>query len=504
MLKVFKKNYSCYIIAILLCFGMTGRAQAQGVTLRNNLLYDATLTPNLGLEFRIDSTWSVGLNAGFNAWDIDKAKNKKWRHLMLSPNVRYYLNEHNFVGIHGVYSHYNVSNVKFPLGLYPTVKNRRLQGDLVALGASYGHRWDLSWNWKLEAELGAALGYTWFKEYDCAHCGTYYGKDNKPFVLPKLALNIVYQFGRQPEEPVIIEVPEPEPVVPQLIVNPVPDFTGRAGILQADNPVLEHISKYKPYDRTRILRKEKGALYVHFPVDKSLLELDFRDNAQTLDRIVDITRQIMADTTSTVKKIQIIGLASIEGPIARNEQLAADRAEALKQYIQQRVDTPDDLYDIANGGEAWAELRDQLGDELLAGNDTQKLQAAIDIIDAENDANLREQKLRRLDGGKTWLWMKEHVLSDQRNSGYLRIYYDYVPDRAAAVINQASDLLRQERYTEALALLEGVRTDVRAQNALGVALYMTGRHQEALNHFRRAAANGDADAQRNLKELETE
>lgn len=97
-----------------------------------------------------------------------------------------------------------------------------------------------------------------------------------------------------------------EPFVPTFAA--VEDNTGKAGELQKNNPVLHHISEYKPYTKDRILRKEKGALYVHFNLDKSELRHDYRSNAQTLDRIVDITRQIMADTTSSVKIIQIVGL----------------------------------------------------------------------------------------------------------------------------------------------------------------------------------------------------
>ena len=44
--------------------------------------------------------------------------------------------------------------------------------------------------------------------------------------------------------------------------------------------------------------------------------------------------------------------------------------------------------------------------------------------------------------------------------------------------------------------------DERAQNALGVALYMTGDKQEALCRFRRAAASGNEDARRNIEQLE--
>ena len=281
------------------------------------------------------------------------------------------------------------------------------------------------------------------------------------------------------------------------VFSPVEDNTGKAGELQRNNPVLQHISQYRPYDNTRILRKEKGALYVHFPLNKSTLLHDFRDNAATLDRIVSITRQIMADSTSSVKLIQIIGLASPEGSVKRNNTLAGERAEALKKYIQQRVKASDSLFELCNGGEAWTELRDQIAD-----SDMPAREAMLNIIDMEKNADRREQKLKQLDAGRPYKNLKDNVLSDQRNSGYLRIYYDYVPDAAAKTINHASELLREERYAEALVELRRVESDPRAQNALGVALYMTGRKEESLRHFRAAAALGNAEARRNLDQLE--
>lgn len=166
------------------------------VALRTNLLYEATLSPNLGVDVRVDSTWTVGLLAGMNAWDIDKEKNKKWRHMLFSFRARKYVNDSVFhkgyFEADAIYSHFNVGNVKFPLGLYKTVRERRLQGDLLALGGKYGYSWILSRDWRIEAEAGVAIGYAWFKEYDCPHCGTYYGKDDRIFLLPQLGVNIVY------------------------------------------------------------------------------------------------------------------------------------------------------------------------------------------------------------------------------------------------------------------------------------------------------------------------
>jgi hypothetical protein len=192
---------STKILAIkftLLLALITGSATAQTVALRTNLLYDATLSAGLGAEVRLDSLWSVGLNMGLNAWDIDSRPqhNKKWRHFLVAPNVRRYLNgelfHKGYVEADAIYSHFNVSNVKFPFGMYKSVRDRRLQGDLLALGGKYGYSWIMARDWRIEAEAGVAVGYAWFKEYECPHCGTYLGEGDRIFLLPQLGINVVY------------------------------------------------------------------------------------------------------------------------------------------------------------------------------------------------------------------------------------------------------------------------------------------------------------------------
>lgn len=516
-----KLNYRKALVVLLLF--ITQSVSAQQVTLSNNLLYDIWLTPNLRMGVRLSPHWSMGLTAGYRPWPSDDTTSKKWKHLLLAPDLRYWtdsVNVHHFFGFNLLYAHYNVGSITFPLGYWKSVRDERQQGDFVGIGAYYGYSWPLGRHWNFEAFIGAAVGYNKYDRYECAHCGSKLGTEKKVGVLPQAGLNIVYNIPgrpRQVEEPVlqmqpVIEAPVTAAVVTKPFVpalTPVADFKGRAGQLQQENPVIQHISNYRPYDRTRILRKEKEALYVHFALGKSILDNGFRENRVTLDRIVDITRQIMSDSASSVKKIQIIGLASIEGNPASNERLSQNRALALQKYIQQEVTVPDSLFEAVGGGEAWADFRDYLNDlasgPVLDGIPVESLRQALTIIDNEPDAVAREQKLRRMNGGKTWKYIKEHILKDQRNSGYIRIYFDYVPDKAAATINEASELLTTDCgdcHREALRLLQTVRNDERAQNALGVALWLNGQKDEALSCLRRAAANGNADAQRNLRELE--
>ena len=193
-------------IALLLVLALPQAAGAQSplgdnlpqprVALRTNLLYDATLSPNLGLDLRVDSAWTVGLLAGLNAWDIDKDSNKKWRHMLFSLRARRYANkalfQKRYFETDLIYSHFNVGNVKVPFGLYSDVKDRRLQGDLIALGGKYGYSWIMARDWRIEAEAGVAVGYAWFKEYDCPHCGTFLGNGDRIFLLPQLGINVVY------------------------------------------------------------------------------------------------------------------------------------------------------------------------------------------------------------------------------------------------------------------------------------------------------------------------
>jgi tetratricopeptide (TPR) repeat protein len=110
-----------------------------------------------------------------------------------------------------------------------------------------------------------------------------------------------------------------------------------------------------------------------------------------------------------------------------------------------------------------------------------------------------------MNGGRTWKYIKEHILSDQRNSGYIRIYYDYVPDTNAKVINDANELLTtdcSDCHREALQLLLSKRHDERSLNALGIAYWFNGQQQQSIDCFRQAAARGDADAQENLRQVE--
>lgn len=424
-------------LAVLLLM-TASTATAQKVSFSNNLLYDATLTPNLRVGVRVAPHWSLGMTAGYHPWPTDDRTSRKFRHLLLSPSVRYWkdsVNVHHFFGANILYAHYNVAEIKFPFGLYKSVRDERREGDMVALGVFYGYSWPLGRHWNIEALAGVAVGYANYNRFECGHCGKKIGKEDGVFAMPQAAINIVYVLpGRpkkqKPAEPVppieilpIVEEPVPVVVEPEPEPQPKP-----IELLRSANPFIHHISEYKPYDPSVALRRDKEALFVHFPVAQSALQAGFGNNGEIMDRIIEVTRKMTADSTFKLSKIQIVGLSSIEGSVAGNEKLATNRALALQHYVQDQLQLPDSLFDTVGGGEAWADFRDHLQEcaDKESPEMATELRQALDITDSEGDPNLRERKLRRLNGGRTWQYIKANILSDQRNSGYVRIYYEDV------------------------------------------------------------------------------
>lgn len=404
------------ITLLLVCHVLAVRAQEPfHMTIGNNLLYDATLTPNLRIGIRLAEHWSAGLTAGYRPWPTDDETNTKWRHLLLSPDVRYWfkgVNTGHFIGGNLIYAHYNIANVD-PI-IYNAAKDIRRQGDLGAVGAFYGYSWPLGRYWNIEAQIGAAVAYTKYSAYACGHCGKKLKDDSKVLLMPQAALSVVYNIPGRPrktkEEPqIIIEEPIAEPQI-ELPVRPAPEpeFEQPVEVEKNPEPVI-------------VTPKVRDTLYVHFPWSKSVLSEDFRENRETLQRIIDVTRESASNGNMTIKKIQIVGLASVEGNTAYNERLAHNRALALKKYVQQHVDLPDEKFEIVGGGEAWEWFRKQLVENVDQRPD---LKRAIEIIDTAPNVNNRKWRLHVMNHGQTWEYIRRHILKNQRNSGYIIVYYE--------------------------------------------------------------------------------
>lgn len=178
---------------------LTG-AKGQDMTVKTNLLYDATLTANAGVEVGLAPRWSFDLSGNYNGWAVD---GKKWKHWLVQPELRYWFCDHfagHFVGIHAVGGQYNFGNfdtsLKFLGTDYSVFADERHQGWYVGGGIAYGYSFILSRHWNLELELGLGYVYTRYDVFECEGCGRKV-KEDRPhhYVGPtKAAINLVYEF----------------------------------------------------------------------------------------------------------------------------------------------------------------------------------------------------------------------------------------------------------------------------------------------------------------------
>lgn len=185
-------------------------AAGQDVSIRNNLAYDATGTLNAAVEVQVGPHVSVGVNGGFKSWprflfwESNNTENTShWRHFLVAPEARYYFDEvfqGVFVGADILYTHFNVGNVKFPFGLYPDARDYRFQGDFYGGGLSMGYAWRFGSHWRLEAEAGVDVGYVNADKFECAHCGSQVGTREGVAVIPKVGINVAYNFKRREKQ----------------------------------------------------------------------------------------------------------------------------------------------------------------------------------------------------------------------------------------------------------------------------------------------------------------
>lgn len=254
----------------------------------------------------------------------------------------------------------------------------------------------------------------------------------------------------------------------------------------------EYARRYEIFEKQR----EKGALVIYFEQGHSVIDPAFKNNKNTLMQVSEVLGLIEADPNATLKKIVIVGLASPEGTLARNDILAGKRAQALKDFAGKQAAYSSDLFEIINGSEDWEGLR-----KLVEESQMSDRQQVLDIIKHYSIRGGRELELMKLNRGNPYRYMMQHFFPQLRNAGYVQIYYDTKPDPEVAHIHNAIALLNEGKYDQALSLLTKAKDQKRVANAIGVCYMMTGNYLKAEEYFDRAIADGNQEAVENLKRI---
>ena len=115
--------------------------------LRANLLRWATLTPDLGLEWRICPSWGIAVNGSWTSWSWSD-KDRRYALWEVAPEVRYYMGEKKAWYLGAMFK-----AGQFNYKLSDTGK----QGDLMGGGITAGYQ--LRLNKALDLDFNLGLGY---------------------------------------------------------------------------------------------------------------------------------------------------------------------------------------------------------------------------------------------------------------------------------------------------------------------------------------------------------
>ena len=117
------------------------------LSLRANLLRWATLTPDLGLEWRICPSWGIAVNGSWTSWSWSD-KDRRYALWEVAPEIRYYMGEKKAWYLGAMFK-----TGQFNYKLSETGK----QGDLMGGGITAGYQLRLNKALALDFNLG--LGY---------------------------------------------------------------------------------------------------------------------------------------------------------------------------------------------------------------------------------------------------------------------------------------------------------------------------------------------------------
>lgn len=126
------------------------------LSVRANLLRWATLTPDIGLEWRIGARWSLGVNAAWTSWTWNN-KERRYALWEVSPAVRYYLGEKRawYVGAMFKAGQFNYK-----------LSDMGRQGDLMGGGITGGYQLRLNKALALDFNLGLGCLNADYEKYE--------------------------------------------------------------------------------------------------------------------------------------------------------------------------------------------------------------------------------------------------------------------------------------------------------------------------------------------------
>lgn len=309
--------------------------------------------------------------------------------------------------------------------------------------------------------------------------------------------------------------------------------------------------KFKPvfvYQAPKLEEKRRalsGSAYIDYPVSKTEIRENYRNNPIELHKIYATIDSVKNDPDATITGVTIKGHASPEGSYEGNKRLAIGRTKSLMAHVQNLYEFPKNLLQTAYEPEDWEGLRERVSKSNLEHKDE-----ILKLIDnTQLNIDTKEHKIRAL-YPTDYRYLKNQVYPALRHSDYtvsytVRAYTDVeeakrvmktrpgnlspyefykvaetyqqgsdeyneifsimarvYPDDELANLNAANVAMGQGELISARKFLEKVNESPQSSYAWGLLEALEGNYDEAVTYFNKAKEGGVTESEEALHQIE--
>lgn len=208
-----------------------------------------------------------------------------------------------------------------------------------------------------------------------------------------------------------------------------------------------------PQAETVKIRQESGSAFIDFPVGKSVINADFRNNARELEKIANTINSVKNDKDVTMTGMSIKGFASPEGPYSLNARLAEARTLALKDYVEKLYNFKKDFIKTSWDPEDWGGLK-----AWLEKSDIENKAGILALVNSDLAPDTKDARIKK-DFPTEYAFLLKNVYPSLRHSDYtvnftVRSYTD-VAEIIRVMQTDPRKLSLSELYTAAQSMKPG-------------------------------------------------
>lgn len=168
-------------------------------------------------------------------------------------------------------------------------------------------------------------------------------------------------------------------------------------------------------------KNKEGALMIFYTLADNRIDPEYRQNGISISQLIESVNAIENSADSRVARVVISGFASPDGALHYNEKLAWERALAVKQLVLDHTSLKEETIRLYNGAEDWGGLYRMVEVSNMEGKES-----VLQIIGGAGERSAKMQRLKQLDGGGAYRYLRRNLFPELRSAAYIKVYYENI------------------------------------------------------------------------------